>query len=98
MGPVFRPGKEIPPMHPIPNVPRLPAARAVLSILAVCAGLAAAATASAQVRGPETLGFKKRFFVEITNPSPLALENHPVVLDVAAIRASVAPDFNTYYY
>ncbi len=85
-------------MRPIPNVPRRPAARAVLTILAVCAGLAAAATASAQVRGPETLGFKKRFFVEITNPSPLALENHAVVIDVAAIRASVAPDFNTYYY
>ena len=85
-------------MRPIPNVPRRPAARAVLTVLAVCAGLAAAATASAQVRGPETLGFKKRFFVEITNPSPLALENHAVVLDVAAIRASVAPDFNTYYY
>jgi len=59
---------------------------------------AAAAEAAAQTAGPEALGFKKHFAVEITNPSPRALENQAVVIDVASIRASVAPDFNTYMY
>ena len=54
--------------------------------------------AAAQARGPEVLGFTKHFTVEITNPSPLALENHAVIIDVADIRAAVAPDFNTYMY
>lgn len=75
---------------------------AVLPLLAAAAALAALAalpaTASAQTGGPESLGFKKRFFVDIVNPSPFALENQALVLDVAAIRASVAPDFNTYFY
>ncbi|HMA53694.1 MAG TPA: DUF4861 family protein [Acidobacteriota bacterium] len=64
----------------------------------VAAAALAAASLSAQTAGPEVLGFKKHFTVEITNPSPLALENQAVVIDVAAIRASVAPDFNTYMY
>jgi len=58
----------------------------------------AAGAASAQTAGPETLGFRKHFTVEITNPSPLTLENQAVVIDVSEIRASVAPDFNTYMY
>ena len=58
----------------------------------------AAGEAAAQTRGPEVLGFAKHFAVEITNPSPLALENHAIVIDVADIRASVAADFNTYMY
>ena len=48
--------------------------------------------------GPRGPRLQEEFIVEITNPSPLALENHPVVIDVAAIRASVAWDFNTYNY
>ncbi len=75
---------------------------AVLPLLAAVTTLAALAaipaTVSAQTGGPESLGFKKRFFVDIVNPSPFALENQALVLDVAAIRASVAPDFNTYFY
>ena len=63
------------------------------AVLAIGAGKAAA-----QARGPEVLGFTKHFTVEITNPSPLALENHAVIIDVADIRAAVAPDFNTYMY
>ncbi len=70
---------------------------AVLTVLAAAA-LAAAVTAAAQHQGPETLGFKKRFFVDVVNPSPFALENHALVIDVAGIRATVAPDFNTYFY
>lgn len=70
---------------------------AVLTVLAA-ATLAAAGTAVAQHQGPETLGFKKRFFIDVVNPSPFALENHALVIDVADIRASVAPDFNTYFY
>jgi hypothetical protein len=66
--------------------------------LVLAATLAAAAPAVAQSRGPEALGFTKHFAVEIVNPSPLALENHAVIFEVAAIRASVAPDFNTYMY
>ena len=54
--------------------------------------------AAAQAQDPTVLGFKKTFVVEVTNPSPIALENHPIVLDVAAIRAAVAWDFNTYMY
>ncbi|MCX6568001.1 MAG: DUF4861 family protein [Candidatus Aminicenantes bacterium] len=58
----------------------------------------AAGWAAAQAQDPKVLGFKKQFVIEITNPSPLALENHAVVIDVAGIRASVAADFNTYNY
>ncbi len=58
----------------------------------------AAGWAAAQAQDPKILGFKKQFVVEITNPSPLVLENHAVVIDVAGIRASVAADFNTYNY
>jgi hypothetical protein len=72
---------------------RLVAIAAFLIAFALVAG-----NAAAQARGPEALGFSKHFAVEITNPSPLTLENHAVVIDVAAIRASVAPDFNTYMY
>lgn len=56
------------------------------------------AAAQAGAAGPEVLGFTKHFAVEITNPSPLSLENQAVVIDVADIRAAVAPDFNTYMY
>ncbi len=58
----------------------------------------AAGWAAAQAQDPKVLGFTKQFVIEITNPSPLALENHAVVIDVAGIRASVAADFNTYNY
>lgn len=58
----------------------------------------AAGWAAAQGQDPRVLGFKKHFVVEITNPSPLTLENHPVVIGVAGIRSSVAADFNTYNY
>jgi hypothetical protein len=58
----------------------------------------AAGWAAAQAQTPRVLGFKKQFVIEITNPSPFALENHAVVIDVAGIRASVAADFNTYNY
>jgi hypothetical protein len=57
-----------------------------------------AGKAAAQARGPEALGFTKHFTVEITNPSPLALDNHAIIIDVADIRAAVASDFNTYMY
>jgi Domain of unknown function (DUF4861) len=86
--------------------PLRPAAFAALIALAFAALLAAAPAAPAvpagqtvgQAMGPEALGFKKSFVVEIRNPSPLTLENHPVVIDVAAIRESVAWDFNTYMF
>jgi hypothetical protein len=54
--------------------------------------------AAAQAQDPKVLGFTKQFVIEITNPSPLALENHAIVIDVAGIRGSVAADFNTYNY
>jgi Domain of unknown function (DUF4861) len=54
--------------------------------------------AAAQGQNPKMLGFTKTFIVEITNPSPLTLESHPIIIDVAAIRAAVAWDFNTYMY
>lgn len=60
--------------------------------------VAAAGAASAQQMGPEALGFKKHFAVEITNPSAVTLENQAIVIDVASIRAEAAPDFNTYMY
>ncbi len=72
------------------------------AILLAAAFLAAATPAAgqtvSQARGPEVLGFTKSFAVEIVNPSPLHLESHAVVIDVAGIRATVAPDFNTYMY
>lgn len=71
--------------------------KALFPLLAL-ALMACAGAASAQQTGPEALGFKKHFTVEITNPSALTLENQAVILDVAEIRATVAPDFNTYMY
>ena len=68
-----------------------------LFVLMAAAALAAG-YAAAQGQDPKILGFKKQFIVEIKNPSSLTLENHPVIIDVAAIRASVAWDFNTYNY
>jgi len=50
-----------------------------------------------QPQDPKSLGFKKQFVIEIRNPSPLALENHPIILNAEEIRA-FAPDFNTYNY
>jgi len=58
----------------------------------------AAGWAAAQSLDPKVLGFKKQFVIEITNPSPLTLENHAVVLSVTNIRGTVAEDFNTYNY
>lgn len=69
-----------------------------LSLAGACALGLAAGSAAAQSASPETLGFKKHFTVEIVNPSALTLENQAVILDVAEIRAAVAPDFNTYMY
>ncbi|HYA48611.1 MAG TPA: DUF4861 family protein [Burkholderiales bacterium] len=59
--------------------------------------IAWAAAARGQTQGPTSLGFKKRFVIEIRNPGPAALENHLVVLSVEGIRA-FAPDFNSYNY
>ncbi len=53
--------------------------------------------AAAQGQDPSVLGFKKRFVIELSNPGPAALDNHPIVVDVAAVRA-FAPDFNSYNY
>jgi hypothetical protein len=73
------------------------AAAALAFPLAIALALAAV-DASAQTAGPETLGFKKHFVVEITNPSKLTLESQAIILDVAEIRSAVAADFNTYMY
>ena len=83
-------------MRQDPNTRRGPAA--ALAILLAAAALPAAAQTVSPARGPEALGFTKSFVVEIVNPTPLALENHALVIDVAGIRATVAPDFNTYMY
>ena len=72
------------------------AGRRLIALIATAA--LAAGWAASQSQDPKVLGFKKRFVVEITNPSPLTLENHAVIIDVAGIRASVAADFNTYNY
>jgi hypothetical protein len=69
-----------------------------LVAFAAAAFVASAGQAAAQARGPEALGFTQHFAVEITNPSPLTLENQAIIIDVADIRASVAADFNTYMY
>lgn len=66
---------------------------AVLLTLAVLT----AGRAAAQAQDPSILGFKKKFFIEISNPGPVALDNYAVILDVAAIRA-FASDFNTHNY
>lgn len=71
--------------------------KALVPALAVALAVAAG-SASAQRMGPEALGFKKHFTVEITNPSALSLENQAIIIEVAAIRAEVAPDFNTYMF
>ncbi len=95
------------------NLPPLrPAGRAALAaafglaVLASVVLIAAPPTALAgspaqavgQAPGPEALGFKKSFVVEIRNPSSLALEDHVVTIDVPAVREAVAWDFNTYMY
>jgi hypothetical protein len=51
----------------------------------------------AQVQGPEALGFKKHFVIEIGNPGPLLLADYPLVLKTDEIR-SAFPDFNSYNY
>ena len=50
-----------------------------------------------QAPGPEALGFKKSFVVEIRNPAPIALQDQVIVIDVPAVREAVAWDFNTYF-
>ncbi len=85
---------------------RPPAALVALAALAALGLFAALRPALAAGPGqavgrsatPEALGFKKSFVVEIRNPSPTALENHVVVIDVPAVREAVAWDFNTYMY
>ena len=72
------------------------AARRLMTL--IIAATIAAGSASAQAQDPKILGFKKQFIVEITNPSPLTLENHAIILDVTKLRSSVAEDFNTYNY
>ncbi len=74
------------------------AASAAVLLAAVLVLAPAPAAAQAGAAGPEVLGFTKHFAVEIANPTALALENQAIVLDVADIRAAVAPDFNTYMY
>ncbi len=56
-----------------------------------------AGTLWSQRMDPTNLGFKKKFAIEITNPSPISLENHPVILDATLIR-ELFPDFNTSNY
>jgi hypothetical protein len=58
----------------------------------------APAQAVGQAPGPEALGFKKSFIVEIRNPAPITLEDQVIVIDVPAVREAVAWDFNTYMY
>jgi hypothetical protein len=65
--------------------------------VAVTAAALAASLAWGQPQDPKSLGFKKQFLIEIRNPSPLTLENHPLILNVEDIRA-FAPDFNSYNY
>ena len=67
------------------------------AVLGLAAALVPAGAARGQTQGPMSLGFKKRFVIEIRNPGPEALENQPVVLGVEAVRA-FAPDFNSYNY
>ncbi len=76
--------------HPVHKAARRLAG--LLALIWLTAGWAAA-----QAQDPSVLGFKKRFFIEISNPGPVALDKHPIVIDVAAVRA-FAPDFNTYNY
>jgi hypothetical protein len=83
-------GKETPGMNRKPTIP-------AVSAIVLIALFAWAAAAWGQTQGPTSLGFKKRFVIEIRNPSPVALENHPIVLAVEGIRA-FAPDFNSYNY
>lgn len=71
---------------------------AAIATAAAAALAPAPAAAQAGAAGPEALGFTRHFVVEIVNPTPLLLENQAIVLDVAGIRAAVAPDFNTYMY
>lgn len=66
-------------------------------ISAAVLALVMLAPAWGQPQDPKSLGFKKKFVIEIRNPSPLALENYPVILNAEEIRA-FAPDFNTYNY
>jgi hypothetical protein len=75
--------------HPNPASRRL-AGLVVLTLIT-------ASAAAAQAQDPTSLGFKKKFVIEIVNPGPVALDHHPVILDVAALR-TFAPDFNTYFY
>jgi hypothetical protein len=68
----------------------------ILAIVAV-ASFFMAFLAWGQPQDPKSLGFKKRFVIEIKNPSSLTLENHPLILSVDEIRA-FAPDFNSSNY
>ena len=86
------------PLRKRPAVLAALAASAAVALLALTGLASPAGQAVGQAMGPEGLGFTKSFIVEIRNPSPAALENHPIIIDVAAIRSAVAWDFNTYMY
>lgn len=68
----------------------------IATAVAIAAALAGS-SANAQPQNPKSLGFKKQFVIEIRNPGPLTLENHPIVLNVDEIRA-FEPDFNSYNF
>jgi hypothetical protein len=82
------------------------AAPAVFALLLTAFGAPAASSprtgapgqAVGQAPGPEALGFKKSFIVEIRNPAPIVLEDQVIVIDVPAVREAIAWDFNTYMY
>jgi len=86
------------PLRKRPAVLAALAASAAVALLGLTGLASPAGQAVGQAMGPEGLGFTKSFIVEIRNPSPAALENHPIIIDVAAIRSAVAWDFNTYMY
>jgi hypothetical protein len=67
-------------------------------VIAGFAGLLlTAASVWGQRQDPTSLGFTKKFTIEVKNPGSVTLDNWPIVLDAAEIRESF-PDFNVSSY
>ncbi len=67
--------------------------RRTAAVAAAIFVVALAAAAALPFRGQTRVPLASHLTIEIANPTALALDNHPVALDVAAVKA-VLPDFD----
>lgn len=78
-------------------VGKLSPALAALAGIALLSTAAGARQAQDTAMDPTALGMKSFFTIEVRNPSPLTLENYPLILKVKEIWKTV-PDFQSYVH